>query len=162
MTSDERARTKELEQARETVLRLHPGRHLEIRARVSELAIGRPRELAAALVNLVDNGMQASGPGRPVRIEVGQESGDAEAEWLRITVQDRGCGMTESVRRRATEAYFTTRPGGMGLGLPSARARIESLGGSLELESQPGVGTRAIVRLPVVEGSAEAGTVRRS
>jgi signal transduction histidine kinase len=147
-----------LEQARETVLRLHPGRLLEIRARCAlELAIRRPRELAAALVNLVDNAVQASGPHESVRIEVGWESADAEAEWLRITVQDRGCGMPESVRRRATEAYFSTRPGSMGLGLPSARARVESLGGSLELESQPGVGTRALVRLPFA-----AGTARRS
>lgn len=141
----------------ETVRRLHPDRLLEAGALGPELTIGRPRELAAALVNIVDNGMQASGSGKPVRIEVGQEPADSQAKWLWITVEDRGCGMSESVRRRATEAYFTTRPGGMGLGLASARARVESLGGRLELESQPGVGTRAIVRLPVVPGFERRG-----
>jgi len=138
-----------LEQTRETVRRLHPGRLLEIRARVPGLTIRRPREIAAALVNLVDNGMQASEARRPVRIEACRERVDAVADRLRITVRDRGCGMSESVRRRATEAYFTTRPGGMGLGLASARTRIEGLGGSLELESRLGLGTLATVRLPL-------------
>jgi len=145
---------KVLEQARETVRRLHPGRLVEIRSDVPRLTVGRPGELAAALVNLVDNSLQASEPRKPVRIEVGWQAADAEweTEELRITVRDQGCGMPESVRRRATEAYFTTRPGGMGLGLASARARVERLGGSLELESQPGVGTRVLVRLPVAIG----------
>jgi two-component system sensor histidine kinase RegB len=58
--------------------------------------------------------------------------------------------MSDAVIRRAGEPFFTTKaPGeGMGLGLFLARLVAQKLGGSLELKSEPGQGTRAILALP--------------
>jgi two-component system sensor histidine kinase RegB len=67
-----------------------------------------------------------------------------------ITIEDRGTGIPDDVLARVGEPFFTTKqPGsGMGLGVFLARTFVESQGGALVLESTPGLGTRAIVRLP--------------
>jgi two-component system sensor histidine kinase RegB len=67
-----------------------------------------------------------------------------------ITIEDRGDGIPEDVLARVGEPFFTTKqPGhGMGLGVFLARTFFESRGGALVIESSPGAGTRAIVRLP--------------
>jgi two-component system sensor histidine kinase RegB len=73
-----------------------------------------------------------------------------EVSGLRVTVRDSGEGMAPGVLARATEPFFTTkRPGhGMGMGLFLARALVEQLGGTLELQSVPGSGTSAVLALP--------------
>lgn len=129
--------------------RLHPGRPVEVTPVVPEVWIEQPVELSNALLNLVDNAMHACRPHEPIRIDACWERGEREAQAIRIEVMDSGTGMCESTRARATEAWFTTRAGGTGLGLASARARVECLGGHLELVSRPGQGTRARIRLPV-------------
>ena len=67
-----------------------------------------------------------------------------------MQILDRGEGMNEAVLQRALDPFFTTKePGkGMGLGLFLARSTFERLGGSLRIESRPGVGTTVIVELP--------------
>jgi len=144
-----------LEQVVGQVGRLHPGRRLDVASAVPEVAIERPGELSAALVNLLDNALHACRrPGAAVRLAASSERGEEIGATLRIEVRDSGRGMPERVRARAVEPFFTTRlregrGEGRGLGLASARARIESLGGSLQLESAPGAGTRATIRLPL-------------
>ena len=104
------------------------------------------RALARAISNLVRNALDASTEGSPVDIEVATN----ELRSLRVTVADRGHGMTASVLERATEPFFTTKaPGrGMGMGLFLARALVEQLGGRLLLASAPGGGTTATLELP--------------
>lgn len=140
-----------LEQVVGQVARLHPGRRLDVASAVPEVAIERPGELSAALVNLLDNALHACRrPGAAVRLAASSERLEEVGATLRIEVRDSGRGMPERVRARAVEPFFTTRlREGKGLGLASARARIESLGGSLQLESAPGAGTRATIRLPL-------------
>jgi signal transduction histidine kinase len=69
-----------------------------------------------------------------------------------IEVLDHGTGMSEYVRTRAFDRYFSTRrhprSGARGLGLAEARVRVEALGGRIELESAVDRGTRASIRLP--------------
>ncbi len=69
---------------------------------------------------------------------------------VRISVVDDGVGMAPEVLRRAFEPFFTTRRAGhgMGLGLSVARGLVEGHGGTMWLESEPGVGTAAHVNLP--------------
>jgi two-component system sensor histidine kinase RegB len=84
--------------------------------------------------------------------------GDQEVEFVirraedavRLEVHDRGVGMTREVLERAAEPFFSTKgPGrGMGLGLFLAQSVAEQLGGRLELEWEPGRGTRASLVLP--------------
>jgi len=91
-----------------------------------------------------------------------------DGEILSITIRDRGPGIPADVMARIGEPFFTTKaPGrGMGLGLFLARAVIEGVGGSMEIDSTPGGGTQVRVRLPsdvgARSGVAAAQTVRTS
>ncbi|HET9451766.1 MAG TPA: ATP-binding protein, partial [Aggregicoccus sp.] len=106
---------------------------------------GPPRALARVLRGLVKNALQASPPGASVRLRA-----EREGARLRLVVEDAGAGMSTETLARVGEPFFTTKaPGeGMGLGLFLTRALLEQLGGALELQSQPGEGTRAALVLP--------------
>lgn len=105
---------------------------------------GSRESLVQVAVALVSNAARATGPGKRIRVAVEAAGGEA-----RLTVSDQGAGMTEEVRARALEAFFTTRPGeSLGLGLSTARAIVERHGGRLTLESAAGRGTTATVVLP--------------
>ncbi|MEZ4294308.1 MAG: HAMP domain-containing sensor histidine kinase [Polyangiaceae bacterium] len=76
--------------------------------------------------------------------------GRVEGEQAAIVVRDTGAGMTEDVRRRATEPLFSTKePGfGTGLGLSVSMGIVASAGGTMSIDSAPGCGTAVTVRLP--------------
>jgi two-component system, sensor histidine kinase RegB len=100
--------------------------------------------IARAVGNIVQNALQASSA--PVRLAAAS-TGNGQ---IRLTVIDRGTGMTAEHLGRAGEPFFTTKPAGSGtgLGLFVARATIEQLGGSLALASTVGQGTTATIVLP--------------
>jgi signal transduction histidine kinase len=78
-----------------------------------------------------------------------------EGERVRIEVEDDGPGLAPDELARVFEDFFTTKPGGTGLGLSVARRLANDLGGSLKAESVPGEGSRFSLELPAVgEGSA--------
>ncbi len=105
-----------------------------------------PRALAQALRALIRNALDATPVSAAVRITA--RTGDSRCS---IEVRDSGGGMSREVLARAGEPFYTTKaPGkGMGLGLFLARAVVERLGGSLELDSSEGRGTCARVVLPM-------------
>jgi two-component system, cell cycle sensor histidine kinase and response regulator CckA len=114
-----------------------------------------PRELEQVLVNLALNAREAMPKGGSFRITLEQDASDRGASfseesgrWVRLRVSDTGEGMTGEILGRAFEPFFTTKTTGTGLGLASARLAIEHAGGTLEAESEPGVGTRFLARLP--------------
>ena len=114
-----------------------------------------PGALRAALLNLVENAVQASPAGAEVRLAVERSGGAA-----RVTVTDRGTGIPAEVRARLFTPHVTTKAGGAGMGLFIARQLVESgHGGTLELRDAPGGGTVAEVRLPLepVPHAAEDG-----
>jgi len=98
-----------------------------------------------AILNLIRNALDASGPGESVL--VAWKSG---SEGLALVVQDRGSGMGADVLARAGEPFFTTKPQGrgMGLGLFLVRSLADRLGGRLTLESTLGKGTTATFYFP--------------
>jgi signal transduction histidine kinase len=102
-------------------------------------------QLEQVVVNLIDNAVHAVASGGRIQITLRDT-----VEWLELAVIDNGPGMTGEVRARACEAFFTTRaPGaGSGLGLAIVTAIVTKHGGELVLESAPGTGTTARVRLP--------------
>ena len=117
-----------------------PGAELALHAAPG--SVRAPREaLLQALVSLVKNALDAGG--EPVRVEI------APLPVFVVTVSDQGHGIPESALGRLGEPFFTTKaPGeGLGLGLFLARAVVDALGGSLEIDSAPGAGTRATLRL---------------
>ena len=106
-----------------------------------------PQEaVAQAIRNLIHNGLDASGPNGRVRVEA-----RLIADRIQILVTDSGEGMTGEVLDRAGDPFFTTKePGrGIGLGLFLTRNVVSQLGGEIDFQSQPGKGTRALVRLPL-------------
>lgn len=101
-----------------------------------------PRLVAQAVRRLLGNAVQASPEGRAVRLRL-----LLDGEALCVEVEDQGEGMAPEVLSRASEPFFSTREGGMGLGLWFARTVAERLGGGLRLRSRPGEGTVASLRV---------------
>jgi signal transduction histidine kinase len=129
---------------------------LEDEARSRGLTLARAGEPGAAPValddaslkqvwlNLVQNAIEALAEGG--RIEVAWSRGEHR---VRVTVADDGPGVPAEVRARLGEPFNTTRAQGTGLGLYLSRQLVQGAGGSLELESGPGAGTRVTVELPL-------------
>lgn len=114
--------------------------------RVASRSMRLPKlAVCQALRAVVQNALQVS----PAEDRV-QVVASADEEGLSITVTDAGPGMSDDVRRRAGEPFFTTKePGsGMGLGLFLARRVVERLGGNLSIQSQLGAGTTVTIQLP--------------
>ncbi len=105
-----------------------------------------PGACVQALSNLIRNALDAAGPSGKVEIEAARSGRVA-----RFLVRDNGQGMTPEVLARAGEPFFTTKPAGrgMGLGLFLVRTLAERLGGALDIDSEPGRGTMAVLSLPV-------------
>lgn len=120
------------------------------------------RLLKQAVLNLLLNAIHAVGgmPGGSAykgevilrtRVEAGVKGrrGEAAAEpGATLSVTDTGPGIAPETLARVFQPYFTTKSGGTGLGLPTARRLIEEHGGTLKVESEVGRGTMFTVTLP--------------
>lgn len=117
---------------------------------------GDPQRLLHITTGLLANAAAALRPGGgEVRVTVVPNP----AGEVVLTVEDDGVGMGPELQARAFEPFFTTRPGGegMGLGLFQVRAFAESMNGRVRLQSAPGRGTRVEVTLPPGAPPASAG-----
>ena len=98
------------------------------------------------LVNVIENSLH-SVTGLPEgEILLG---GDWDNDWVRISVADNGVGIRNEDINKVFEPFFTTRPGGYGLGLAFARQILETLGGRIAAESEgTGKGATFTIYLP--------------
>lgn len=97
-----------------------------------------------ALLNLIINAMQAMSNGGQLVVRTAMH-GDQAALYL----IDTGCGMDDRTASRMFEAFFSTKPGGSGLGLPTTQKIIDAHGGRISVQSEVGRGTQFTVELPV-------------
>lgn len=117
-----------------------------------------PTQLTQVVMNLVINARDALGAtGRKIRVRLGPAR---ERSAMQLVVADDGEGIPEALRERVFEAFFTTKSRGTGLGLATVQEIVETLGGTVELESEVGRGTSVKVTLPFVESDAPS-TVER-
>ncbi|MDQ4124046.1 MAG: PAS domain S-box protein, partial [Actinomycetota bacterium] len=121
-------------------------------------------QLEQVLLNLAVNARDAMPSGGTLRIRTARSltsrSADAavapRGPFIHLVVSDTGCGMTEEVRARAFEPFFTTkeRGSGTGLGLATVYGAVTSWGGSIDMVSASGRGTRFDVWVPVASEPA--------
>jgi signal transduction histidine kinase len=119
---------------------------LEVIGRADLEILADSRKLHRALFYLTMNAVQASAAGQTVTIHVAAPS---PAGLSQIKIIDRGEGMSDETLERLKRPPFVSRKGGAGLGVAVARALIEQHGGRLEYQSAPGIGTTAIIELPL-------------
>jgi two-component system, sensor histidine kinase RegB len=117
-----------------------------------------PRAVSQALRSLVTNAQDASPPTSAVVV-----SARSDGTTLELVIRDRGAGMPTEILERIGEPFYTTKPPGrgMGLGLFLARAVVEAVGGTLQIDSTTGVGTEVRVALPT-DVSQQEQSARRS
>ena len=96
------------------------------------------------LFNLLLNAQEAMPDGGRLTLQA-RHAGD----WVTLEVIDTGTGMPPGVLARAFEPFRTTKPGGTGLGLATAKRVVEAHGGTIGVESEPGRGSKFAVRLPL-------------
>ncbi len=113
--------------------------------------MGDKRRLARAVGHVVDNAIAATPKGGRILVEVTRRRSKG-LELARIVVSDNGSGMDAATLARALDGLKISSDGKaverrQGLGLPLARQLVEAHGGTLQLHSEPGQGTTAIIEL---------------
>jgi signal transduction histidine kinase len=114
-------------------------------------------QMENVILNLVINSRDAMPRGgklflstEDTRIEVGDAGEIAAGEYVKLTVRDTGIGMSEEVRAKAFDPFYTTKPMGQGtgLGLSTSFGFIGQSRGLMEIDSAPGKGTTITILLP--------------
>lgn len=109
----------------------------------------QPLELREALVNLCRNAMQAIGSGGTVDVRAHRRELATGRRSFSIAVQDNGPGITPEHRARIFDPFFTTKEDGHGVGLWMVHNVVKSHGGTIDLETEVGVGTTFTIHLPM-------------
>src|SRR6266478_9565431 len=147
------------------------------------LVLADPAQMRQILLNLVLNARDAMPHGG--KITLGTRAGEfpkanfaseftseisgkaapgSARRAVSLVVKDDGCGMDAETRARLFEPFFTTKkPGeGTGLGLATVQRIVSESGGMIEVESEPGRGTRIEVLLPAIEASVSGSSITQS
>jgi signal transduction histidine kinase len=112
--------------------------------------------IARALVNLIENALQAMPSGGTLGVAAAEHNGPEGGPRVRIEVNDTGVGIDPAALPHLFEPYFSTKSGGTGLGLAIARRAVEDHGGTIEIRSRPGEGTSVILILPAAPAATGA------
>jgi signal transduction histidine kinase len=113
-------------------------------------------QLELALLNLAVNARDAMPDGGTLRMEARRaarvDSDLPQREYVNLSIKDNGSGMSDEVRARAVDPFFTTKPvgHGTGLGLSQVYGIVKESGGKLSIDSEPGRGTTVTLTLPAV------------
>lgn len=106
--------------------------------------------LVSALLNLVNNAIQAVGSEAQIHIHFHQFTVE-QRPWLSIEVIDHGPGIDADVLPNLGDLFVTTKAQGTGLGIAVVKAVAKAHGGRFQLQSKPGCGVKATLLLPCDE-----------
>ena len=121
-------------------------RHIAVRCEIEPdlpEALVDDNQLRQALLNILRNSGEAMGEGGELRVQVIRL-----ASGLEVVIQDNGEGIDPVILGQIWDPFYSTKATGTGLGLPITQQIIEEHGGSIQCESQRGVGTTFRIRLP--------------
>lgn len=133
---------------------------------------GDPTQLHQVLLNLCVNARDAMPGGGRLTLSAENftlddalaalDPGPRSGRYVLIRIHDSGTGMTPEILREIFNPFFTTKEvgHGTGLGLPTSLGIVKNHGGFLQVESEPGNGTRFLVHLPAWSGAAATPAVR--
>ncbi|MFH2110928.1 MAG: ATP-binding protein [Candidatus Bathyarchaeota archaeon] len=105
-----------------------------------------PLRVRRALENLINNAIESIHVEGEVKVTLRREE-----DAIVLRVSDQGRGMSPEVMSQLFKPFFTTKPGGMGLGLAFCKRTVEAHGGTIKVESEEGKGTTVTIALPVIE-----------
>ena len=114
----------------------------ELRAGDTTLMLDR-KQWSRAILNVLLNALEACPPGGRVRLF--SRCTDSACE---IEIRDDGPGLSAEAREHVFDPYYTTKPGGTGLGLSLTRGIVEEHGGTVDIASTEGHGCQVLIRLP--------------
>ena len=128
------------------------GRNVDVRLHQKLAARGHEARLERVIGHLVQNALDATDPSG--RVTVGLER---RGDRVALEVSDTGHGMSaEFIRERLFKPFQSTKRAGMGIGAFESAQYIRELGGEMQVDSEPGQGTRITVLLPLFEMSTES------
>jgi PAS domain S-box-containing protein len=122
--------------------------------------VGDPSALAHAFMNLCVNAVDAMPTGGTLTLR----TRNVDPDQIEVGVEDTGSGMPPEVRDRALDPFFTTKPQGKGtgLGLSMAYTTVKAHQGTMDIQSQPEVGTRILLRFPAIGAAPAPGDTKES
>nr|WP_320133456.1 ATP-binding protein [uncultured Holophaga sp.] len=128
-----------------------PAIEIQVRTEEGLQCVGDPVQLSQVVINLGMNAVQAmkDRSGR-VELSLGSSGPGTPGTWALLEVRDQGPGIPEDILPKIFEPFYTTRPGGTGIGLPLTRRIVQANGGALEIRSEPERGCHVTVRLPTL------------
>jgi two-component system cell cycle sensor histidine kinase/response regulator CckA len=153
------------------------GEHINLTVRTTAdlpAVMADPGQLEQVLVNLAVNARDAMPTGGRLTIDTAEVRVDEEhsaaraglspGRYLRLRVSDTGTGMPKNVIDKAFEPFFTTKPSGQGtgLGLATVYGIITQAGGTVQIYSEPGLGTTFTILLPVTDVQAQEAAVEET
>ena len=105
--------------------------------------------LLSAMQNIIDNAIEASGESPKIEISAYLNN----EEQFEINIKDNGCGMSEEIKERVIEPFFTTRSNGTGLGLAVVSATVNRYAGDMTIHSKEAQGCMFAIKFPCAEVS---------
>lgn len=128
-----------------TVKAAHIDVHTFLPADLPPVALNRDM-FKQALLNLLLNAEQAMPEGGSLTVQAA-----VQGPMVELSLIDTGKGMTPDVAAKIFEPFYSTKATGSGLGLPTTKRILQAHHGSIEVQSEPGKGTKFTIYLPVVQ-----------
>ena len=120
---------------------------IDAQLRPGLFATADPARVETIIGHLVQNAIEATPDGSPVRISCRTQGSD-----IAVNITDNGVGMTEAfISNQLFKPFESTKEGGFGIGAYEARALAMSMGGQLRVDSRVGKGTTFTLLLPVAK-----------